>query len=202
MAIVGDEAKERDGERHAQAVRFLVSLQASKKNNEQQQDDETAQRDFLRSKGLDEAAIDRAYADARLPEHLSSAVATDAAAAAAATDAASPTDAATKAFDRAKRQFEAPLDPSPSSPSEDVLGTEPQLPPKTYPRSPLALYQSQQQANAMASAAQQQQLSGPTTRYEVLLAFFRSMSFFLMLGGGFAAILVGLYRVSLILLSR
>lgn len=172
-------------ERHAQAVRFLVSLQASKKDK--QHDDESSQRDFLRSKGLDEAAIDRAYADARRPEHLSSPVATEAA-------AASPTDTATDAFDRARRQFDSPL--SPSSSSEEASGPEPQLPPKTYPRSPLALYQDRQ-ATSQAMAATQQQQPGPTTRYEVLLAFFRSMSYFLMLGGGFAAVLVGLYRVSL-----
>ncbi|KAK0546549.1 hypothetical protein OC845_004560 [Tilletia horrida] len=60
----------------------------------------------------------------------------------------------------------------------------PALPPRTYPRSPLALYTTTA-------------ISRPQTayeRYQVLLAFFRRLSFTLTLAGSSAAVLVWIWR--------
>ncbi|KAE8232751.1 hypothetical protein CF326_g2213 [Tilletia indica] len=60
----------------------------------------------------------------------------------------------------------------------------PQLPPRTYPRSPLALYSAPAVTRPVSSYE----------RYRVLLAFFRRLSFTLTLTGSAAAIVVYLWR--------
>ncbi|KAE8221777.1 hypothetical protein CF319_g4917 [Tilletia indica] len=64
------------------------------------------------------------------------------------------------------------------------MSAAPQLPPRTYPRSPLALYSAPAVTRPVSSYE----------RYRVLLAFFRRLSFTLTLTGSAAAIVVYLWR--------
>lgn len=176
--------------KYAQALRFLISLQS------QQNQDTEAQRNFLRSKGLSDPMIERAFQEARRPETLAQdgLVSSSNAAAAAATKGLSDADA----FDRAAKMFDDPLhaDEQDQGPTRESYAQQqsnaavPSLPPKSYPRSPLALYQ--QQSTATASS-----IDNPLTRYHVLLRFFRSLCYFLVLGGGLTGVAVGLYRAYL-----
>ncbi|KAK0531276.1 hypothetical protein OC842_003667 [Tilletia horrida] len=64
------------------------------------------------------------------------------------------------------------------------MAVAPQLPPRTYPRSPLALYAAPAVPRPVPSYE----------RYRVLLAFFRRLSFTLTLAGSGTAVLVYLWR--------
>jgi Pex14 N-terminal domain len=162
-------------ELHAQAVRFLTSVKLQGHASEEEQ------RAFLLSKGLDDAAIERAYKDATRPQEGASSTDSGAAPSTRTKQLTSlPPD---EAFDAAAKAFDDPI--------------HAELPEKTYPKSPLALYYDEAsgtQANPARSAAAPE---SPLTRYQVLLNFFRSLSFMMMLGGGCTALVVGLYRVSI-----
>lgn len=158
-------------ELHAQAVRFLTSVRARGSASEEEQ------RTFLRSKGLSESAIDAALSDAERPASASQ-LALPAAQQGEEDDAQS--------WERAARAFNDPIHADPAS------VRAPALPGKSYPRSPLALYHD-------AAAAREAQMGGAQaklTRYQVLLRFFRTFSYMLVLGGGVSAVAVALYRVS------
>ncbi|KDN37209.1 hypothetical protein K437DRAFT_259903 [Tilletiaria anomala UBC 951] len=185
-------------ELHAQAVRFLASVRFHGHASEEEQ------RKFLRSKGLDDQAIERAYKDAARPEHMtststlasSSSSAESGGSGSVASDASS--DVPELAFEAAARAFDDPIRAAP-------------VPVKTYPRSPLALYYDQNSASGgkvltgagdvssgngeNAGQTQGTATQDPLTRYQVLLNFFRQLSYLMMLGGGFTALLVGLYRI-------
>lgn len=161
-------------ELHAQAVRFLTSVRARGAASEEEQ------RTFLRSKGLSEAAIAAALADAERP----------AAAGVSGLALPSPEHAGeddSQAWERAARAFNDPIHADPAS------VRAPALPGKSYPRSPLALYHDA----AAARQAQQGGVEEKLTRYQVLLRFFRTFSYMLVLGGGISAVAVALYRVCL-----
>ncbi|PWY96815.1 hypothetical protein BCV70DRAFT_203412 [Testicularia cyperi] len=167
----------------AQATRFLTSAKISESASDQDK------RDFLKSKGLTEPEIEHAFRNAKSPvDGLSVSNASEL------TDPSQQHGASDEdPFDRARRQFDDPI-------HADAL--EP--PPKSYPKSPLALYYE-------APAQQQhghQQLgqhgttdpsanggSSPLTRYQVLLRFFRTLSLLMMLGGGATALAVSAYRL-------
>lgn len=148
---------------HAQAVRFLTSLRHHSPSATTE-----AQRDFLKSKGLDDAAIENAFRDAERP--------------AAITGPGAPapgelTESA--AFDQAARAFEDPIhQPAPT------------LPAKNYPRSPLALYYQEAQ-DRVAEAIRRDESA---RRYNVLLSFFRTLTWLLTVGGGLAAVSVALWK--------
>lgn len=157
----------------AQATRFLTSANIS----ESASDDD--KREFLRSKGLTEDEIARAFQDAKSPvEGL---------------HARSTTSKQTSAgdidpFELAARQFDDPINADAIAP-----------PPKSYPNSPLALYYDPPASQPGQPQLANQQLQGgqpasPLTRYQVLLQFFRTLSYMMMLGGGLTAILVSAYR--------
>lgn len=163
---------------YAQAVRFLASLRSQKNQ------DAEAQRAFLHAKGLSEDVIARAFADVKRPASIGDEVAQRAADAPDVGDGSDSVDDSS-AFERASRMFDEPL-------GAEAEQATPTAPPKTYPRSPLALYHhqlEQRQGDAHSHGE-----ANPTTRYEVILAFLRSMSFFLVLGGGVTGVLVALYR--------
>lgn len=147
---------------HAQAVRFLTSLRHHSPNASI-----SSQREFLQSKGLDDAAIDAALRDAERPSSLPSQI-------------TNPSTASEEdIFDQAARAFDDPIhNPAPS------------LPAKSYPRSPLALYSDEETFENPLQAS----LSS-NRRYQVLLQFFRSLSWFLTFGGALGAIGVLLYRL-------
>lgn len=170
-----------------QAIRFLVSLQA------QQNQDSAAQRAFLSGKGLSEQQIEQAFQEARRPEAFGDA--SEAGKSVLTTgdgknvrDATAGLDDAA-AFDVAARMFDDPLHTDADASHGDGDAGPPALPPRTYPRSPLALYQQQQAQQTVASS-----IDNPLTRYHVLLRFFRSLCFFLVLGGGLTGVAVGIYR--------
>ena len=149
----------------AQATRFLTSANIS----ESASDDD--KRDFLRSKGLSEDEITRVFQDSKSP------------AASARSNAAHQSTAGDMdAFELAARQFDDPV-------NADALVP----PPKSYPNSPLALYYDPPAPSAQTTA-QPAHNASPLTRYQVLLQFFRTLSFMMMLGGGLTAILVSAYR--------
>lgn len=158
----------------AQATRFLTSANISESASE---DDK---RHFLRSKGLTEDEITRAFQDAKSPvEGLHARHATS-------QQPASSGDM--DPFELAARQFDDPINADAIAP-----------PPKSYPNSPLALYYDPPAAQSGQSRPANQHLSGvqpasPLTRYQVLLQFFRNLSYMMMLGGGMTAILVSAYR--------
>ncbi|CBQ68180.1 conserved hypothetical protein [Sporisorium reilianum SRZ2] len=151
----------------AQATRFLTSANIS----ESASDDD--KREFLRSKGLSEDEITRVFQDAQSPV-------AGLAAARHAPQQAGDLDA----FDIAARQFDDPI-------NADTLAP----PPKSYPNSPLALYYDPPASHpaAPAQGSAQAQVS-PLTRYQVLLQFFRTLSFLMMLSGGATALVVSAYR--------
>ena len=98
----------------AQATRFLTSAKISESASDEDK------REFLRSKGLTEDEITRAFQDAKSPvEGLG------APSASAQTVASGDIDA----FELAARQFDDPINADSIAP-----------PPKSYPNSPLALY--------------------------------------------------------------
>ncbi|MCO5565410.1 hypothetical protein L7F22_019083 [Adiantum nelumboides] len=119
--------------RYTQALRFLISLQSQKEQ------DIEAQRSFLQSKGLSEEEIEKAFEEIKKPEIL----AKDGLVKARSLEDGNLSDA--DAFDRASKAFDDPLHSSLYS--EDMTSIQqtsaapPSLPPRTYPRSPLALYQ-------------------------------------------------------------
>lgn len=165
---------------HAQAVRFLTSLRHHSRNASVE-----AQRDFLKAKGLDEAAIEAAFQDAArpsslgLPSNSNSTFSSGSPSAATVTEGEPLSEEA--AFDQASRAFDDPI---------RVAG--PVVPTKNYPRSPLALYYEEAQGRVDEAARRQE----TTRRYQVLLGFFRSLSWMLTFGGGLAALGVLAYRVS------
>ena len=127
--------------------------------------DET-KREFLRSKGLSKDEIDAVFQQAKSPANP--------------TTTQPEPDAALSdqdAYERAARQFDHPLAP----------------PPPTYPKSPLALYYDPPPASSSVAASRPRPAK-PETRYQVLLRFFRTLSYLLMLGGGATALAVALYR--------
>ncbi|KOS13717.1 hypothetical protein Malapachy_1903 [Malassezia pachydermatis] len=177
MGVEGDA-----GSSHAQAVRFLTSLRS--------QDGAASsgplvlteeQRSFLQSKGLDDEAIERARQDAERPENavMARAYAEDRARIEASNDA--------EAFTKASQAFDEPL----SVPS-DV----PTPPAASYPRSPLALYQTSKPPGPRDANEILSKLAATMTRprYDVLVTFFRLLHMFLLLGGGASAVMVALYR--------
>ncbi|CDS01462.1 uncharacterized protein SPSC_02022 [Sporisorium scitamineum] len=153
----------------AQATRFLTSANIS----DSASDDD--KRDFLRSKGLTEDEITRVFQDAKSPvEGLS-----------AHRNAPSQTGDVDP-FELAARQFDDPINADSLVP-----------PPKSYPNSPLALYYDPPASHSTQSAqtsVQAQSNVSPLTRYQVLLQFFRTVSYMMMLGGGLTALLVSAYR--------
>lgn len=157
----------------AQATRFLTSANIS----ESASDDD--KREFLRSKGLSEDEITRAFQDAKSPvEGLHARHATT----------QQPDTGDIDPFELAARQFDDPINADAIAP-----------PPKSYPNSPLALYYDPPASQPGQGQHGNQQLQGgqpasPLTRYQVLLQFFRTLSFMMMLGGGLTAILVSAYR--------
>lgn len=167
--------------RYTQALRFLISLQSQKEQ------DIEAQRSFLQSKGLSEEEIEKAFEEIKKPEIL----AKDGLVKARSLEDGNLSDA--DAFDRASKAFDDPLHSSLYS--EDMTSIQqtsaapPSLPPRTYPRSPLALYQQPGQNDLSNSS-----IDNPLTRYHVLLRFFRFFCYFLVLGGGVTSIAVALYR--------
>lgn len=149
----------------AQATRFLTSAKISESASDK------SKSDFLRSKGLTDEEIAQAIKDSRSPVEAGA--------------ASLPAGGDEDPFDRAARQFDDPIHADSLSP-----------PPKSYPKSPLALYYdapSQQHASTSTLHAGRQDPS--LTRYQVLLRFFRTLSFMMMLGGGVTALLVSAYRV-------
>lgn len=154
----------------AQATRFLTSAKISESATDADKSD------FLRSKGLTEEEIAQAVADSHSPADTG------------ATNRAPATQTGDEdPFERAARQFDDPIHADSLSP-----------PPKSYPKSPLALYYdapAQQQHHAAGMSRLQTEVSSPLTRYQVLLRFFRTLSFMMMLGGGATALLVSAYRV-------
>lgn len=169
-------SRQKEGEhRYEQALRFLVALHS------QQNQDRDAQRRFLESKGLTDDEITKAFEESKRPETLQSKrshISHDTNN--KALEGLSDQDA----FDTAARMFEDPL-------HVEQHETSPSVPPKTYPRSPLALYQAQTQV-------QPSSIDNPLTRYHVLLRFFRSLCYGLVLGGGVASVVVALYRAYVI----
>ncbi|KAJ9476406.1 Pex14_N domain-containing protein [Pseudozyma hubeiensis] len=148
----------------AQATRFLTSANISESASEQDK------REFLRSKGLTEDEIARAFQDSTSP----------------ATRLASQPSSSSymDPFELAARQFDDPI-------NADALVP----PPKSYPNSPLALYYDPPTTGSTQPAlAQSGQQPSPLTRYQVLLQFFRTLSYMMMLSGGLTAILVSSYR--------
>ncbi|SNX84159.1 uncharacterized protein MEPE_02867 [Melanopsichium pennsylvanicum] len=152
----------------AQATRFLTSANIS----ESASDDD--KREFLRSKGLTEEEIARAFDDSKSPAsnlHARS---------------HQPASGDVDPFELAAKQFDDPIHADSIAP-----------PPKSYPSSPLALYydpsapRPAQQLNQQQTGSQQ---GSSLTRYQVLLQFFRTLSYLMMLSGGLTAILVGSYR--------
>ena len=116
MCSPGDEAIQA---RHAQAVRFITSLRSEAKDPHISLTPEHIQ--FLHSKGLSDADIDRAREDAERPEYASMSHAFD-------EDRARVADSSdTQAFERAEDAFREE-------------GRAPPPPVPSYPRSPLALY--------------------------------------------------------------
>ncbi|KAJ1032197.1 hypothetical protein NDA18_001692 [Ustilago nuda] len=154
----------------AQATRFLTSANIS----ELASDDD--KREFLRSKGLSEDEITRAFQDAKSPvAGLSS-------------TQQSQTTGDIDPFKLARRQFDDPLSADSITP-----------PPKSYPNSPLALYHDPPASTSVHSQngnphGAADQSASPLTRYQVLLQFFRTFSYMMMLGGGLTAILVSAFR--------
>lgn len=170
---------------HAQAVRFLTSLRHHSPDASIQ-----AQQEFLKSKGLDDLAIQAAFHDAKRPEGLEVDPAN-----APVLPGTKPVNAAPPALDRdlsdeaafdlAKQAFDDPIHSPPP----------PALPSRNYPRSPLALYYQEAQDRAAAENGIGGNSSAALTRrYAVLLAFFRSLSYFATLGGALTTIAVLLYR--------
>lgn len=165
---------------YAQAVRFLTSL-VSQKNQ-----DVTAQKAFLQSKGLSEEVIARAFQDVKKPDSISEEVAAQAA-------GVMGSESDSEAFERAAEMFDKPLQSETESPT--LSAPPPAAPPKTYPRSPLALYHQPQPGQPFANDSTS---TNTLTRYDVLLSFFRSMCYLLVLGGGVTGMVVALYRTYLV----
>lgn len=194
-------------ELHAQAVRFLTSVRNSASSSEQ------TQREFLRSKGLQEAEIARAFDDAEKGSWASGRHETESESTGelsesnkAAVDSVATQSAGGKtdsdAFERAAREFDNAVSTGRQTASPSTMSA-PDRPNPSYPRSPLALYYE-----PGSSASEPHLQHGPPhgqsrpqeaglTRYQVLLTFFRKMCYMLMLGGGMTAVIVGLYRVSI-----
>lgn len=148
----------------AQATRFLTSANISESASE---DDK---REFLRSKGLSEDEITKAFEDSQSPAQR-----------------LNPQPAQSgdvDPFELTRRQFDDPINADSIAP-----------PPKSYPNSPLALYYDPPSSQSSSQVQNDQRGSvSPLTRYQVLLQFFRTLSLMMMLGGGFTAILVSAYR--------
>ncbi|UZJ57138.1 hypothetical protein CBS101457_006458 [Exobasidium rhododendri] len=163
--------------KYAQALRFLISLQSQKHQ------DIDSQRSFLQSKGLSEELIARALQNVKRPDSIAEDEETK--------TRGGERGADSEAFEKATRLFDEPL-----SAEQETTSQAPVAPPKTYPTSPLALYQAPQgqQAFSEASISAAAQRNSPTTRYDVLLSFFRSLCYFFVLGGGVTGVAVALYR--------
>ena len=163
---------------HAQAVRFITSLRSDnqvfgKDGRIELSDDH---RDFLRSKGLSDADIERARLDAERPEGLATAPLNK---------RASPPDA----FERAAQAFVQPTEDEPA----------PQVPPPSYPRSPLALYAANEdRATDAGKLVARIATSMNSHRYDVLLRFFHTLQLILVLCGSAAAITLAIFHKYLI----
>ncbi|WFD31300.1 hypothetical protein MSPP1_002334 [Malassezia sp. CBS 17886] len=159
---------------HEQAVRFLTTLRAPD-GAEHVKEVSPAQHEFLQSKGLSNADIERARVDAQRPENLHLAVRADVGGDERAL------------FDRATEAFDAPLAPT-GAPA-------PPAPAPTYPRSPLALYAaSQPPARDANEILEEYARTMNQPRYDAIMAYFRFLHFCMVFGGGFTAVVVLLYR--------
>ncbi|KAN0060334.1 hypothetical protein ACQY0O_007663 [Thecaphora frezii] len=169
----------------AQAIRFLTSARVSGDAT-----DET-KREFLRSKGLTEAEIQTVFEDATKPAYASvgaEGASTSDPSSSSSSSSSSTAETDENAFQRAARQFDDPINAESLAP-----------PPKTYPKSPLALYyeapdQGQPRTASTASGSAVAEPQSPLTRYQVLLQFFKTLSYLMMLGGGATALAVALWR--------
>lgn len=171
---------------HAQAVRFLTSLRHHSPDSSLE-----SQREFLRSKGLGEDAIEAAFQDAKRPDGLSKAGDGEGQKQAARASSSTSTSSLSEqsAFDQAARAFDDPL----HTPMPDV-------PSRNYPRSPLALYYDDDERDNAALAAAGGNLEEAirrqekARRYNVLLSFFRTLCYLFTLGGALTGVAVLLYR--------
>lgn len=180
MCSPGDEAIQA---RHAQAVRFITSLRSEAKDPHISLTPEHIQ--FLHSKGLSDADIDRAREDAERPEYasMSHAFDEDRARAAESSD--------TQAFERAEDAFREE-------------GRAPPPPVPSYPRSPLALYAMPETEKLPPYQYDTNQVlaeyaaSVSRPRYDTLISFLRTLHFLLIITGGATALLVAVFRRFLI----
>ena len=180
MCSPGDEAIQA---RHAQAVRFITSLRSEAKDPHIPLTQEHIQ--FLHSKGLSDADIDRAREDAERPEYASMPHAFD-------EDRARVADSSdTQAFERAEDAFREE-------------GRAPPPPVPSYPRSPLALYATPETEKLPPYQYDTNQVlaeyaaSVSRPRYDTLISFLRTLHFLLILTGGATALLVAVFRRFLI----
>lgn len=180
MCSPGDEAIQA---RHAQAVRFITSLRSEAKDPHISLTPEHIQ--FLHSKGLSDADIDRAREDAERPEYASMSHAFD-------EDRARAADSSdTQAFERAEDAFREE-------------GRAPPPPVPSYPRSPLALYAMPETEKLPPYQYDTNQVlaeyaaSVSRPRYDTLISFLRTLHFLLILTGGATALLVAVFRRFLI----
>ncbi|WFD42576.1 hypothetical protein MPSI1_001222 [Malassezia psittaci] len=168
--------------RHAQAVRFLTTVRshvdAGEDNGGKVQISED-QKEFLRSKGMSDDAIERARHDAERPENL-------------------PLTETFMAslhlqdpnldtmYERAKQAFDSPV---------QEKAPAPPIPPASYPSSPLTLYSTSPAPPRDANEVLYNYASTlMKPRYDVLIDFFRVLQSLLMLGGCLSAIGVVLFR--------
>lgn len=180
MCSPGDEAVHA---RHAQAVRFITSLRSEAKDPHIPLTQEHIQ--FLHSKGLSDADIDRARKDAERPEYANMSHAFN-------EDRARVTESSdTKAFGKAEDAFRDE-------------GRAPQPPVPSYPRSPLALYSMPETEQLPPSQYDTNQVlaeyaaSVSRPRYDTLVSFLRTLHFLLIITGGATAFLVAVFRRFLI----
>lgn len=164
----------REGDAHAQAVRFLTTLRSDDGGHVNLSDEH---RNFLREKGFDDAAIERARQAAERP---------DVAAGNAPALQNNVAGADANAFDRAAQSFNA-------SPDSDAAA--PAVPPASYPRSPLALYSEPNDAQDAGAILTRLAAAMNQPHYDVLVRFFRALNFMMLLGGTMTAIATALYRV-------
>lgn len=172
-------------QRHAQAVRFLTSLRSQNKDAHINLTQE--HRDFLQSKGLSDADIERARQDAERPEYTSMLRVFDD----DQTRVLASGDA--QAFEKAADAFD----------NENAVASAPAPPAASYPRSPFALYSSPEELRAQQPRDANQILTEfaaavSRPRYDTLISFFRTLHFLLMLTGGAAALFMVVYRRFLI----
>lgn len=169
--------------RHAQAVRFITSLRSEAHDPHIPLMQEHI--DFLHSKGLNDADIDRARKDAERPEYASM----------------------SQVFDEDQTRVTASSDTRAFEKAEDAFRDEGRAPPPpvpSYPRSPLALYstpetqQLQQYQYDTNQVLAEYAASVSRPRYDTLVSFLRTLHFLLILTGGATALLVAVFHRYLI----